>query len=88
MKMSNDKRVVVIDDSIVRGNTTVPHQVIVGNAGAKEVHMAITCLPIWHPPFMGVDMGRHQDFIAYQRTVNEIREWGEQIVCIIYLWTG
>jgi len=69
-----DKRVVVIDDSIVRGNTTGPLIKLLRNAGAKEVHMAITCPPIAHPCFMGVDMGRHEDLIAYQRTVDEIRE--------------
>jgi amidophosphoribosyltransferase len=69
-----DKRVVVIDDSIVRGNTTGPLIKLLRNAGAKEVHMAITCPPIVHPCFMGVDMGRHEDLIAYQRTVDEIRE--------------
>jgi len=70
----NDKRVVVIDDSIVRGNTTGPLIKLLRNAGAKEVHMAITCPPIAHPCFMGVDMGRHEDLIAYQRTVDDIRE--------------
>jgi len=69
-----DKRVVVIDDSIVRGNTTGPLIKLLRNAGAKEVHMAITCPPIAHPCFMGVDMGRHEDLIAYRRTVNEICE--------------
>ena len=69
-----DKRVVVIDDSIVRGNTTGPLIKLLRNAGAREVHMAITCPPISHPCFMGVDMGRHEDLIAYQRTVDEIRE--------------
>ena len=69
-----DKRVVVIDDSIVRGNTTGPLIKLLRNAGAKEVHMAITCPPISHPCFMGVDMGRHEDLIAYQRTVDDIRE--------------
>ena len=70
-----DKRVVVIDDSIVRGNTTGPLIKLLRNAGAKEVHMAITCPPIVHPCFMGVDMGRHEDLIAYKRTVDEIREF-------------
>ncbi|MBL8100240.1 MAG: amidophosphoribosyltransferase [Anaerolineales bacterium] len=70
-----DKRVVVIDDSIVRGNTTGPLIKLLRNAGAKEVHMAITCPPIAHPCFMGVDMGRHEDLIAHKRTVDEIREY-------------
>lgn len=69
-----DKRVVMIDDSIVRGNTTGPLIKLLKNAGAKEVHVAITCPPIAHPCFMGVDMGRHEDLIAHKRTVEEIRE--------------
>lgn len=70
-----DKRVVMIDDSIVRGNTTGPLIKLLKNAGAKEVHVAITCPPIAHPCFMGVDMGRHEDLIAHKRTVEEIREY-------------
>jgi amidophosphoribosyltransferase len=69
-----DKRVVMIDDSIVRGNTMGPLIKLLRNAGAKEVHVAITCPPISHPCFMGVDMGRHEDLIAHQRTVDEICE--------------
>jgi amidophosphoribosyltransferase len=67
-----DKRVVMIDDSIVRGNTTGPLIKLLRNAGAKEVHVAITCPPITHPCFMGVDMGKHDDLIAHKRTVDEI----------------
>ncbi len=70
-----DKRVVMIDDSIVRGNTTGPLIKLLRSAGAKEVHVAITCPPIAHPCFMGVDMGRHEDLIAHKRTVDEIREF-------------
>ena len=69
-----DKRVVMIDDSIVRGNTMGPLIKLLKNAGAQEVHVAITCPPIAHPCFMGVDMGRHEDLIAHKRTVDEIRD--------------
>jgi amidophosphoribosyltransferase len=69
-----DKRVVMIDDSIVRGNTTGPLIKLLKNAGAREVHVAITCPPIAHPCFMGVDMGRHEDLIAHDRTVDQICE--------------
>jgi amidophosphoribosyltransferase len=68
------KRVVVIDDSIVRGNTTGPLIKLLKQAGAKEVHMCITCPPIAHPCFMGVDMGGYEDLIAHNRSVDEIRE--------------
>jgi amidophosphoribosyltransferase len=67
-----DKCVVMIDDSIVRGNTMGPLIKLLRNAGAREVHVAITCPPIAHPCFMGVDMGRDEDLIAHQRTVDEI----------------
>jgi amidophosphoribosyltransferase len=70
-----DKRVVMIDDSIVRGNTTGPLIKLLRNAGAKEVHVAITCPPIAHPCFMGVDMGKHDDLIAHKRSVDKIREY-------------
>lgn len=68
-----DKRVIVIDDSIVRGNTTGPLIQLLRQAGAKEVHVCITCPPIMHPCFMGVDMGGYEDLIAHNRTVEEIR---------------
>ncbi len=67
------KRVVMIDDSIVRGNTMGPMIRLLRNAGAKEVHVAITCPPIKHPCFMGVDMGTYENLIAHKRTVDEIR---------------
>jgi amidophosphoribosyltransferase len=69
-----DQRVFMIDDSIVRGNTMGPLIKLLRNAGAKEVHVGITCPPIAHPCFMGVDMGRHEDLIAHRRTVDEICE--------------
>jgi amidophosphoribosyltransferase len=68
------KRVTMIDDSIVRGNTTGPLVKLLKNAGAKEVHVAVTCPPIAHPCFMGVDMGSYDDLIAHRRTIDEIRE--------------
>jgi len=69
-----DKRVIMIDDSIVRGNTMGPMIKMMRNAGAKEVHVCITCPPIKHSCFMGVDMGKQEDLIAHKRTVDEIRE--------------
>ena len=69
-----DKRVIMIDDSIVRGNTMGPMIKLMRNAGAKEVHVCITCPPIEHSCFMGVDMGKQEDLIAHKRTVDEIRE--------------
>jgi amidophosphoribosyltransferase len=68
-----DKRVVMIDDSIVRGNTIGPLIRLLKDAGAKEVHVRITCPPIAHPCFMGVDMGTYQELIAHTLSVDEIK---------------
>jgi len=67
------RRVVVIDDSIVRGNTSGPLVSLLREAGAREVHLRITCPPIQHPCFMGVDMGTYDELIAHHKTVEEIR---------------
>jgi len=69
------KRVVMIDDSIVRGNTTGPLVRLLREAGAREVHVRITCPPISHPCFMGVDMGTYEELIAHRMSVPEICEW-------------
>jgi amidophosphoribosyltransferase len=66
------KRVVMIDDSIVRGNTTGPLVRLLRNAGASEVHVRITCPPIAHPCFMGVDMGTYDELIAHRMNVAAI----------------
>jgi len=68
-----DKRVIVIDDSIVRGNTAGPLVKLLFNAGAREVHLRITCPPIIHPCFMGVDMGTYNELIAHHTSVDAIR---------------
>ena len=68
----NDKRVIMIDDSIVRGNTTGPLVRLLRQAGAREVHVLITCPPIAHPCFMGVDMGTYEELIAHHMTTPEI----------------
>ena len=68
------KRVIVIDDSIVRGNTSGPLVKLLRQAGASEVHMCITSPPIKHPCFMGIDMGTYDELIAHNMTVEEIRE--------------
>jgi amidophosphoribosyltransferase len=67
-----DKRVIVIDDSIVRGNTIGPLIHLLRVAGVREVHVRITCPPILHPCFMGVDMGTHEELIAYTHSVEEV----------------
>ncbi len=67
-----DKRVIMIDDSIVRGNTTGPLVRLLRQAGASEVHVLITCPPIAHPCYMGVDMGTYAELIAHRLSVDEI----------------
>jgi len=67
-----NKRIIMIDDSIVRGNTTGQIVRLLKNAGAREVHVRITCPPITHPCFMGVDMGTCDDLIAHNMSTEEI----------------
>jgi len=66
------KRVIVIDDSIVRGNTSGPIVQLLRDAGATEVHMRVSSPPIQHPCFMGVDMATYPELIAHRMTEDEI----------------
>jgi amidophosphoribosyltransferase len=68
------QRVVVVDDSIVRGTTTPRIVKLLRDAGAKEVHLRITSPPIKHPCYLGVDMATYDELIAANYTVEEIRE--------------
>jgi amidophosphoribosyltransferase len=69
-----NKRVIMLDDSIVRGTTSGPLVRLLREAGAREVHLRITCPPIAHPCFMGVDMGTYEELIAHRLTLDEIRD--------------
>ncbi|MCP4362314.1 MAG: amidophosphoribosyltransferase [Chloroflexi bacterium] len=66
------KRIVLVDDSIVRGNTAGPLVQLLRDAGATEVHVRVASPPIRHPCFMGVDMVTYSELIAYQLNVAEI----------------
>lgn len=68
------KRVVLVDDSIVRGTTTPQVIRLLRSCGAKEVHMRVCAPPICHPCFMGVDMATRRELIAAQKTIPEIQE--------------
>jgi amidophosphoribosyltransferase len=69
-----DKRIVLIDDSIVRGSTTRAIPDMLREAGAREIHMRISSSPIKHPCFYGVDFGTYDELIAAKLSVAEIRE--------------
>jgi amidophosphoribosyltransferase len=69
------KRIVLIDDSIVRGTTSRKIVRMVRSAGAKEVHMRISCPPTISPCFYGVDTPRKKELIAANNTVEEIRQY-------------
>ncbi|HEY7588271.1 MAG TPA: amidophosphoribosyltransferase [Thermoplasmata archaeon] len=70
-----NKRVVLIDDSIVRGTTIRKIVQILRQAGAREVHVRIGCPPIRSPCFLGIDMKTRNQFIANEKTVPEIAEF-------------
>ena len=73
-ELLGDRRVIVVDDTIVRGTTTPRVVAMLRKAGAREVHMRITSPPITHPCFYGVDMATRGELIASQLDIEQIRE--------------
>jgi amidophosphoribosyltransferase len=71
------KRIVLVDDSIIRGTTSRKIIRMVRAAGAKEVHLRISCPPTTSPCFYGVDTPRKKDLIAANNTIDEIRSFIE-----------
>ena len=71
------KRVILVDDSIVRGTTSKKIVEMVREAGAREVHMRISCPPTISPCYYGVDTPRKADLIAAQMSVEEVRRYIE-----------
>ncbi len=69
------KRLVVVDDSIVRGTTTRSKMEHLRRAGASEIHLRISCPPIRHPCYFGIDFDDPAQLIAAQRSVEEIRDY-------------
>ena len=70
-----DKRIIVVDDSIVRGTTTRGKMAQLRRAGAKEIHLRISCPPIRHACYFGIDFPNPDELIAAQRTVDQIAEY-------------
>jgi amidophosphoribosyltransferase len=71
------KRVILVDDSIVRGTTSKKIVRMVRNAGAREVHMRISCPPTISPCYYGVDTPSVRELIAANNTVDQIRDYVE-----------
>ncbi len=69
------KRVVLVDDSIVRGTTTPQVIKLLKKSGVKEIHMRICAPPIRYPCFFGVDMASRWELIAAQKTVPQIKDF-------------
>ena len=69
------KRLVVVDDSIVRGTTTKQVVAALREAGATEVHIRITCPPVQWPCFYGIDFPTRQELIAADLTVEQISDY-------------
>ena len=69
------KRVVVVDDSIVRGTTTRGKIRTLRETGAKEIHMRVSCPPIRFPCFYGVDFPTKEELLANERDIEQIKEF-------------
>lgn len=71
------KRIIVVDDSIVRGTTTRSKMRALRRAGASEIHLRVSCPPIRHPCHYGIDFATVEELIATGRTVEDIRAFLE-----------
>ena len=71
----NGRRVILVDDSIVRGTTSKKIVQMVRESGASEVHMRISCPPTTHSCYYGVDTPHRQDLIASRMSAEEVRDY-------------
>jgi amidophosphoribosyltransferase len=71
------KRIVIVEDSVVRGTTTRSKMRAIRGAGAKEIHLRVSCPPIRHPCFYGIDFPTSEELIAHNRTVEQVQEFLE-----------
>ncbi len=71
------RRIVVVDDSVVRGTTTRSKMRALRRAGAREIHLRISCPPIRHPCFYGIDFATREQLVANGRTIEQIRDFIE-----------
>lgn len=78
------KKVIVVEDSIVRGTTSRSRIEEIRQAGAKEIHMRISCPPIRFPCFYGIDFPSRKELVAHSRTVQEIADF-IQVDSLAYL---
>ena len=69
------RKIIVVEDSIVRGTTSRSRVEELRRAGAKEIHMRISCPPIKHPCFYGIDFPSKKELIAANKTVKEIADF-------------
>lgn len=85
-RVLKDKRVILIDDSIVRGTTSKQLVKMMFEAGCKEVHLLISSPPIKYPDFYGIDTPDQKDLIASHKTVDQICEYiGATSLCFLSL---
>lgn len=70
-----EKRVVIVEDSIVRGTTSRARVKTIRDSGAKEVHMRVSCPPLKYPCFYGIDFPTRKELIAAKHTIEWIRDF-------------
>ncbi len=70
-----DKRVIVVDDSIIRGTTARRRVDALRQAGAREIHVRISCPPVTHPCFFGIDFPTREELVACGKDVSRIRDF-------------